>query len=275
MSRSEPTADWGDPHVLERSGSRVHYWIVGPTDGPVVAFTHGASVDHRMFESQLSALVSAGYRMLAWDVRGHGRSKPIGDEFTIPAVTSDLLAILERLEVDEVTLVGHSFGGYVSQEIARRRPDRTNALVVVGATDGSHPPSTLEHATLRLSPYLFRIWPDGHLRRVIAENTAETDATREYAATRQLSKAEFLTVWKAVATYFQSASDAPLRVPLLVVHGAEDSTGTVARDAAAWGEREPDCWYEAIPDAGHNANQDDPERFNAVLLEFLREHVTP
>ena len=261
--------------VLDRAGSAIHYWVTGPEDGPLVAFTHGATMDHRMFDPQVDPVVAAGYRVLTWDVRGHGRSKPIGTEFTLPAVTGDLLAIVDALGEDEVTPVGQSFGGYVSQELAFRHPERVPALAVVGATNVTELPSTLEYAALRLTPSLFRLWPYGHLRRTIARATAETEPVRRYAydATGQLSKREFLAVWRAVATCLHSEPDYRFGKPLLLTHGEHDGTGTIARDAPSWAATEPECRYEVVPGAGHNANQDDPEFFNALLLEFLREHV--
>lgn len=68
--------------ILDRSGSEIHYWVTGLEDGPLVAFTHGATMDYRMFDPQVGPVVNAGYRVLTWNVRGHRRSKPIGDAFT-------------------------------------------------------------------------------------------------------------------------------------------------------------------------------------------------
>lgn len=261
--------------TLDRSGSRIHYWVCGPEDAPLVAFTHGASMDHRMFSSQVEPVVAAGYRVLTWDVRGHGYSKPIGRNFTVRAIAEDLSEIIDERGYEEATLVGQSFGGYVSQEFAFRYPNRVTALVVVGNTDITERPPRLEYVALRLSPYLFRLWPDGHLRKLIAKNTAQTTAVQKYAynATCQLSKSEFVTVWKAVATCLHTAPDYRIPVPLLLTHGEGDKTGTIVRDSPSWADREPHARYEIVPDAGHNANQDNPSFFNSVLLEFLNEHV--
>jgi len=264
---------WGESAVLDRAGSLIHYWAVGPDEAPVVVLTHGASMDHRMFDDQLAALLDAGYRVLGWDVRGHGISKPIGTAFSVPVVVEDLVAILDRLGIDEVALVGQSFGGYVSQEFLFRHPARVSALAVVGATDITTVPSTLEYVALRLSPYLFRIWPAGHLRKTIAERTAETEAVKRYAynATSQLSKREFVTVWKGVATALHAEPGYVIERPFLLTHGALDGTGTIVRDAPSWAEKGPNCRYEVVPEAGHNANQDNPAFFNRVLLEFLEQ----
>ncbi|GAB3026761.1 alpha/beta fold hydrolase [Natronobiforma cellulositropha] len=271
MNGGDEESERDETRTLERAGSTVHYWLAGPADGPLVACTHGASMDHRLFEPQVEPLANAGYRVLTWDVRGHGRSKPIGEPFTVPAVADDLLALLDELDAERTVLLGQSFGGYISQEVTYRHPERVAALGIVGSTDLLDRPPLLEYLALRLSPYLFRVWPDGHLRKLIAERTAHTDPVREYAfdATRQLSKREFLTVWDAVATCHRSDPAYRIERPLLLTHGGHDGTGTIARDAPAWAAREPNCRYEVIPDAGHNANQDNPDYFNRVLLEFL------
>ncbi|NDJ61253.1 MAG: hypothetical protein GYB67_09020, partial [Chloroflexi bacterium] len=54
--------------VLERDGTAIHYWLAGPETAPLVTFTHGALMDHRMFLPQVAALVPE-YRVLVWDVR--------------------------------------------------------------------------------------------------------------------------------------------------------------------------------------------------------------
>lgn len=261
--------------VLRRSGSRIRYWLAGPEDGRLVAFTPGASMDHRMFDAQVPAVVAAGYRVLTWDVRGHGLSKPIGRPFSVPNVAEDLLAIVDLLGYEKATLVGQSYGGYVAQELAFRHPERVAALVVIGSTPITVLPSRLELLALKLSPLLFRLWPDGDLRKRIAENTAVKPKVRSYAyeATRQLSKEEFLIVWKAVATCLHEEPGYRVGQPLLLTHGDRDHAGNVAKAAPKWAAQEPDCRYEVIPDAGHNANQDNPAFFNRVLLEFLKEHV--
>lgn len=275
MSGQSKSDYWGEPSVLDRSGSLIHYWAAGRKDAPVVVLTHGASMDHRMFDEQLAVLLDAGYRVLSWDIRGHGISKPIGTEFSVSLVVEDLIAIINQLDIDEVVLIGQSFGGYVSQEFLFRYPERVTALGVIGATDITKVPPKLENIALRLSPYLFRIWPNGHLRRTIAEQTAETEAAKRYAynATSQLSKREFVTVWKAVATALHSEPGYIIKKPFLLTHGELDKTGTISRDAPSWAEKEPNCRYEVVPNAGHNANQDNPDFFNRVFLEFLQQNT--
>ncbi len=262
--------------TLRRSGSEVHYWLAGPRDGPLVAFTPGATMDHRMFDAQVEAATEAGYRTLTWDVRGHGRSKPIGDgEFTVGTCAEDLAALISAAGHEKAVLVGQSFGGYISQELYLRYPARISALVIVDSTDIKIPPNQQERLILRLTRAFFRVLPDGARRKLTAKNVATKPEVQRYAheATSLLSKKEFLTVWRAVTKVFRDEPDHRIRVPLLITHGEYDRAGTIAKEAPNWAAREPDCRYRVVPDAGHNANQDNPDYFNRVLLEFLRENA--
>ncbi|MFI7612080.1 alpha/beta fold hydrolase [Nonomuraea terrae] len=262
--------------VSERGGSRLRYWWNGPENGPVVALTHGATMDHRMFDPQVPVLTEAGYRTLAWDLRGHGESKPLGETpLTIADLAGDLLALLDEAGVSRpVCLIGQSLGGYVAQEAVLSRPERVGALVVIGSTCTTMPVARWEAWALKSSPWWFAAWPFGDLRRRMAARTAETPRARAYAyeAIGRLSRREFLEVWRAVAGAVRPRPGYTIEQPLLLTHGEHDTTGNIATTAPKWAARDPNCRYEVIPRAAHNANQDNPAEFNRILLEFLREH---
>ncbi|MBV9232221.1 MAG: alpha/beta fold hydrolase, partial [Chloroflexi bacterium] len=118
---------------IERSNTTLHYWLAGPVGHPLVVFTHGGGMDHRMFEAQ-QALVAKEYRVLSWDMHGHGQSQPLGmgGIFSLQTVVNDLLAIIDHLGYQQACFVGHSVGSYVSQEVALLSPERVLALVVIG-----------------------------------------------------------------------------------------------------------------------------------------------
>ncbi|QVQ50868.1 alpha/beta hydrolase [Spiractinospora alimapuensis] len=261
---------------IERSGARIRYWVDGPEDGPLVVLTHGASMDHRMFDAQLPVLHETGYRTLTWDLRGHGASKPIGDgSLTVRTMSDDLLAVLDAVgHCAPVCLVGQSLGGYVAQEMEFAHRDRVSVLVIIGSTCVTLPVRRWEEWALRSSPWWFRVWPYENLRRVISRATAVTPAVRAYAyeATGALTKTEFVAVWRAVATSLHPDPQYTVTIPLLLTHGDGDGTGNIAASTPQWAARDTHARYEVIPNAGHNANQDNPEAFNELLVDFLTEH---
>lgn len=263
-------------HVLERGGCPLHYWVGGAPDRPLVVFTHGATMDHRMFNAQAPALLER-YRVLVWDVRGQGRSQPIGAGFSLTGCADDLAAILDAEGAAQAVLVGQSLGGYISQYFYLAHPERVRAMVIIGATDIAQAYSRLDMLGLKASLPLIGLWPYGHFTRTVAKTTAQRPEVRAYAleAIRQIPRADFLTIWKAV-TLAISAEGIPghrIRVPLLLTHGDRDANGSIRRDAPGWASREPDVEYVVIPAAAHNANQDNPDFFNRTLLDFLARRV--
>ena len=94
--------------LLKRDGFDVHFWLGGKVAAPLVVFTHGATIDHHEWDATLP-LVGEHFRVLAWDVRGHGRSRPA--PFSVADTVHDLVDLLENLQVAQAILVGHSLGG--------------------------------------------------------------------------------------------------------------------------------------------------------------------
>lgn len=261
--------------VLSRSGSVLHGWLTGPEHGPLVTLTHGASMDHRVVAAQVPALVAAGYRVLTWDVRGHGRSKPLGEGFSVPIAAEDLRALMRHAGYERAAVVGQSLGGYIGQELAYRDPESVTALAVIGSTCLTRPLSAPARVALRCSPLMFRLWPNQDLRRRIIRGSARTPQAQREAlqATQQQSKREFVTVWNGVATCLRDDPGHRFPQPLLLTRGEHDSVGVVAQAMEAWAADTPGACYRIVPDAGHGANHDNPESFNAILLNFLHTHL--
>ena len=262
--------------VLHRSGSTIHYWVAGHHRAPLVAFTHGTSMDMRMFAPQLQAVWDAGYRTLRWDMRGHGRSRPIGTvPFTLANVGDDLLALLDSLLMGrQACLVGHSLGAHVSQHVVFARPERIAALVLVGSTCVTVPARPWRTVLSASSPMVQRLRTGMALRHRLARASAVDPAVQTYAfeATDQFSKSELISVWRASTTRIRAHPGYRIEQPLLLTHGEYDFRRRVSRFAPKWAARDPRCEYEVVRRAGHHANQDNPAAFNAILVEFLARH---
>lgn len=273
------TTDWSrspeglEGRVLERRGTPLHYWVGGETGRPTIAFLHGATMDHRMFNAQLPVMLD-GHRVLVLDARGQGRSQPVGLERpTIEDYVDDVLAVLDDAGIGRVVLVGQSMGAYVAQHTVLRSPDRVEALVVIGSTPIAFTLSQAERAAMRLAVRSSGLWPLGHLRRSMARATAMREDVRAYAldALSVIAQRDLVRIFGAVATAVRREGFPDLRidVPFLLTHGEHDQTGTIRRDGPRWAASDPRIDYVVIPDAGHNANQDNPKFFNRELRRFL------
>jgi 3-oxoadipate enol-lactonase len=262
--------------ILQRSGSAIHYWIAGPKRAPMVAFTHGASMDHRMFAAQLQSVWEAGYRTLRWDIRGHGRSKPLGKApLTVADLADDLQALLDNYLLGrQVCLVGQALGGQVAQQIVLSRPERVAALVLIGTSCVTFPAGSWRAWASAWSRTGRRLRTSRTLRQRLARTSGIVPAVQTYAydATQRLSRSELLAALRAGAGRIRSEPTYRIEQPLLLVHGEYDETRGVRRTALRWAARDPRCRYEVIRRAGHLAHQDNPSAFNRLLLDFLAEH---
>ena len=267
--------------MLARAGYEIHYWVTGPSDGPLVVLTHGALLDHTSYDAQLAPLTSAGHRVVTWDLRGHGRSQPIGERCSAAAAAEDLLAVIDALGCASATLVGVSFGGYVVQEAVFRHPERVDAVVIVGCTDLGVQPALVMRIALRVVPWMLPLFRVGTFRRRAVADLSVHDEIRHraYEATASLSKRDFIQIVTAGVDCLGSDAGRPVDYtiprPFLLLHGELDTAngGVFTKTAPAWAHKEPRCTYAVIPNAGHTANQDDPDAFNAVLLAFLQRHA--
>lgn len=107
----------------------VSYNDKGSEDAPVVIFIHGFPFNKSMWNRQLQAL-KYNYRVIAYDVRGHGNSEAGNDDFTIDLFVSDLLCFMDELEIDKTVLCGLSMGGYIALNAIENHPERFDALIL-------------------------------------------------------------------------------------------------------------------------------------------------
>src|SRR6187200_3283275 len=107
----------------------VSYNDHGPDDAPAIIFIHGFPLNKSMWNIQVDAL-KENYRVIAYDIRGHGNSEPGNDEFFIELFVNDLLRLMEKLEIEKSILCGLSLGGYIALNAVLKYPDRFDGLIL-------------------------------------------------------------------------------------------------------------------------------------------------
>ncbi|MGZ3601145.1 MAG: alpha/beta fold hydrolase [Ktedonobacterales bacterium] len=261
--------------TLVRDGCTIHYWLTGAPDRPLVVFTHGAGIDHREWDGAIAA-ISAGFRVLMWDVRMHGASRPNAVPFTIRLATDDLVALLDHLGAAQAILVGHSLGGNITQEVIFRFPSRVRAAVLLGCANNTGKLTVLERLQIAMSGPLFALYPYDLLRRQSANVSSDRPEVRAYLykTVGQMTKHEFVTVLRELLRSLHEEPEYRIPVPFLLTHGAHDKTGNIRRASQGWAQREPHCEYVVVPEAGHMANMDNPAFFNELLLRFLQQQAS-
>ena len=111
-----------------------NYSVLG--SGPTVLMLHGIGGGHLAFAPQLETLAQAGFRAVSWDMPGYGHSDPI-EPYTFKGLAEKCIALIDALASrhgQQVSLVGHSMGGMVAQEVMARRPELVSQLVLCGTS---------------------------------------------------------------------------------------------------------------------------------------------
>ena len=235
-----------------------------------------------MWNYQLPDLMAAGPRCITYDRRGHGRSDRPGTGYDIDTLADDLGALIERLDLSGITLIGHSMGAAeVVRYVTRHGAGRVDRIVPSGTVT----PMPLQSADN----------PDGIPAGAVAQ--ARAVMTRDIGDWMEMSgKAEYfygehpvsqqLMDWTlskiadVPVPIMAQTSDAFLRadfrseltrltVPTLVLHGTADASAPIALTGRKTAALIPDCRSTWIDGAGHGLYVSETPRYNAALLDFI------
>jgi pimeloyl-ACP methyl ester carboxylesterase len=253
---------------LESKEFKVHYWTGGKADAPMVVFTHGATIDHHMWDTTVP-IIGEHFRVLTWDVRGHGLSRPA--PFRLLPAGHDLLDILDKIHADQAIFVGHSMGGNIHQELVLNYPERVRAMVFLDCTWNFQTLSAIETFSLSIAKPIFKLYPYKLLVNQSLNATATSKVSQEILrpAMESLSKDEFINILMATSDCLHYEPNYTINKPLLLMVGDKDKTGNIRKVMPIWAKREPDCRFVVIPNAKHAANLDNPDFFHKVLMDFL------
>jgi pimeloyl-ACP methyl ester carboxylesterase len=261
--------------AIALAGTRLHYDERGGGDGAPIVLLHGLGSSSADWAFQLPGLARY-HRVLAVDLRAHGRSSRPRGRLTIEAMANDVAVLLAALGVPPAHVVGLSLGGCVALTLALDHPECVRSL-------------TLVNAFARLTP----AGPRGALRmltrlallafapmRVVAAHIAgglfpRPDQRALYrAAVASIGsnpRATYLSAIRAVLGFDARRRLAAVRCPTLVVAGDRDTTVPLAAKTRLQ-QGIADSELLVVADSGHATPCDQAERFNAALLAFVAAH---
>jgi pimeloyl-ACP methyl ester carboxylesterase len=267
---------------LTANGLRFHVEDEG--EGPPVVLLHGFPDTSRLWRRQMAALAAAGHRAIAPDLRGRGRSErpPAVTDYALPTVVRDVTAIMDALGVERAHVVGHDWGAGVAWLMAALAPERVDRLVPISVgcpgADGRPDLEALQKGWYRLLFALEGVAEDlftrddWYLMRVLLASHPELDEVM-----RELSEPGALTAalnwYRANLPIDRLLGPRPALPPVQAPTMGIWSTGDAYLTERAMTES-AECvtggWrYERIEDAGHWVALDQPNRLNALLLDFL------
>ncbi|ULH14221.1 alpha/beta hydrolase (plasmid) [Deinococcus sp. KNUC1210] len=246
--------------------------------GQPLVLLHGLSSDITAMQPQIDAF-SEQFHVIALDSRGHGRSdRPA--EYTLQDHISDVIGVMDALDLPTVFLMGSSMGSYVAQGVATRQPQRVSKLVLVtpkasGQTSSSARLLAQHAAELEgrspeevqafLADKLFAPTTSTEIKAMMAESMQQ-----HAQAGLTLTPAQYLAANRALEGFDFRDVLPQVTAKTLILSGRFDPLNSV-QDGEEIARLIPDARLEVLEYSGHLPNIEEPERLHQLVLDFLRE----
>ncbi|KAK0257752.1 hypothetical protein LTR91_006295 [Friedmanniomyces endolithicus] len=250
---------------LDRDGVRLYYETHG--SGTPLILTHGYSSTSEMWQGQIDVLAREGYRVVVWDMRGHGKSS-YPDEHSLYSeehTVADMAAILDEVGgPGSSTIVGGlSLGGYMSLAFYRVHPSRVRALLIIDTGPGFKNDAAREAWNKTANETGARFDRDG---LSLTQDMSPERSRATHRNAKGLAMAARGMLAQRNAAVIESLPR--INAPALVVVGGDDTPFLAASEYMA--KKIPGAKKVVVPKAGHAANIDQPLLFNDAVRAFLR-----
>ena len=270
--------------ITTKDGTTIYYKDWG--NGPVVTFSHGWPLSSDAWDGQMLFLAQHGYRVVAHDRRGHGRSSQASTGNDMNGYADDLAAVIEALDLKDITMIGHSTGGgEVARYIGRHGTKRVSKTVLIGAV----PPGMVKSAA---NPDGLAIEVFDALRTGVAGDRAQfykEFAVPFFGANRPGAKVSqglldqfFLwsmqgglkNIYESIKAFSETEFHDDLKkfdVPTLLMHGEDDQIVPIdisARKSAKLIKGAVEIYYPGLP---HGLTATHPDLVNRDLLAFIQQ----
>jgi 3-oxoadipate enol-lactonase len=254
------------------SAVELHCVVSGQAHGEAVLLAHAIGCDHRMWDA-LRARLAKRFRVLAVDLRGHGRSPVPPRPYALGDLAADVRALLDRLGVERTHWVGLSLGGMVGQAFALEYPARLGRLVIANSTCSYGPEGrTMWEARARaveqggLAAIRDMVEVRYFSEDYRADNAAQVNAVMERFL--ETPAEGYLGCCDAIADLDFSAALGRIRAPTLVIAGEADA-GTPPAMSQAIAAAIPGARMAVIPGAAHLSAAEKPGEFTQLVVDFL------
>jgi pimeloyl-ACP methyl ester carboxylesterase len=250
-------------------GVRLFYRDTGGSGAPVV-FLHANTGTSRVWEYQIPAFTAAGYRVIAFDRRGWGRTE-MEPGVQPGTAADDLRALLDTLGIQRVHLVGTAGGGFVALDFALSYPERLRSLVMANSIGGVQDAEFVE-LNRRLRPPQFDTLPPEFREVGPSYRAANPEGTKHWVELEKISRPPGpVAAAQPLRNRLTFSVLETIKAPTLLLTGGSDlyAPPPITRMFAA---HIKGAEVIIVPEAGHSTYWEEPDVFNRVVLQFLGKH---
>ncbi len=250
------------------------YHEEGPDEAPVVIFIHGFPFNKSMWDSQMDVL-KGHYRVIAYDLRGHGNSDAGKEHFSIDLFVKDLIDLMDKLLIDRAVLCGLSLGGYIALNAIEKHPERFDALILSDTqciADSPEMKGKRMKAIEVIKEKGVATYVEESIKNLFASASFTTNKTAVHAVKGMMEKTTEASLCNTLTALSERKETCgklgKIAVPVLILVGKEDAV-TPPAAAAFMHEKIQGSFLYTIEHAGHIANLENPSEFNDQLKLFV------
>jgi len=272
--------------ITTKDGTTIHYKDWGPKDGQPITFSHGWPLNADAWEAQMFFLASHGFRCIAHDRRGHGRSSQPWDGNHMDQYADDLAELLEHLDLKEAVMIGHSTGGgEVARYIGRHGTSRVSKAVLMGVVPPIMLKTEANPGGLPLEVF------DGFRAAYLADRAQfflDVATGPFFGFNRpgaKVSEGLIRSWWNqgmmsghknaydCIKAFSETDFTEDLKkfdVPTLIVHGDDDQIVPIGASALLSSKLIPGAILKIYPGGTHSLGDTSKDQLNADLLQFVQ-----
>jgi 3-oxoadipate enol-lactonase len=264
---------------MDLIANRTRFWYEESGQGQPVICIHGNGLNRELWR-HLEPQLSSEYRAILYELRGMGESESVGTpglKFSVKDHADDLSAIMDALEIDRAAILAHAFGSFVSMKFAADHPQRVTAMVVFCTA------AKIESRTKQRLPKWVEI-----VEKEGMEPLIEEALDRWFVEPFKEVHPEIMDLyrkmvganpWMGYAANCRGIIEYDIRdeldriqCPTLAITGESDCS-TLPEDHQLIADRIPDSKLVVVKNASHTVPEEQPEEFNRLCLEFLKEKL--
>jgi 3-oxoadipate enol-lactonase len=252
----------------------VSYTDEGPDESPVLIFIHGFPLNKSMWNKQVDAL-KENYRVISYDIRGHGDSECGTENFSIDLFVKDLLNFMDILKIDRASLCGLSMGGYIALNAIENHPERFEALVLSDTHCIADLPEVKQKRLNTIESIKetgVQKYVDDSVKNLFAPESFATKQDEIMAVRNMIlntTEESLARTLLALSLRMETCNEmVNIGVPVLFIVGNEDKI-TPPAAAAFMHDKIKNSSLHIIDHAGHLSNLEQPDEFNEQLKLFF------
>lgn len=252
----------------------VSYTDEGIVSAPPIIFIHGFPLNKSMWNRQIEAL-KVKNRVIAYDIRGFGNSDTGNDDFSIELFVSDLLGLMDALNLDKAMLCGFSMGGYIALNAIQNHPERFNALILCDTNCTADKPEAKEKRMKSIENIKekgLEQYAAESLKKLFAPISVSKQIEEIVIVKEMILKTSKPAIYKTLHALAERKATCTqlheIKMPVLILVGKEDEI-TPPEVALLMHEKIKGSTLHIIEQAGHLSNIENGDEFNEHLIKFI------